>query len=71
MSPYVLVNKEIPKYFFLRVFDCLCFPYLRPYNKHKIEFRYAPIEPQEVVAIAEPLAKKGDLKKIKMKLMKL
>lgn len=28
-----------PDYQSLRVFGCLCFPYLRPYNAHKLNFR--------------------------------
>ena len=30
-------NKK-PNYLFLRVFGCACWPNLRPYNKHKIDF---------------------------------
>ena len=28
-----------PDYKFLRVFGCACFPYLQPYNKHKLAFK--------------------------------
>lgn len=31
-----------PHYSFLRVFGCLCFPYLRVYNTHKLDFRSKP-----------------------------
>lgn len=30
-----------PDYRFRRVFDCLCYPFPRPYNKHKMDFRVA------------------------------
>jgi len=30
---------EQPKFSFLRVFGCACWPNLRPYNKHKLQFR--------------------------------
>jgi len=29
-------------YHFLRTFRCLCFPFLRPYNNHKLDFRSSP-----------------------------
>ncbi|KAI3667713.1 hypothetical protein L6452_42782 [Arctium lappa] len=41
-SPYEQVFNRKPDYSFLRVFGCQCFPYLRPYNHHKIEFRSTP-----------------------------
>lgn len=41
-SPFQHVFKRPPDYSFLRVFGCLCFPYLRPYNPHKIDFRSTP-----------------------------
>ena len=28
-----------PNYKFLQVFGCLCFPYIRPYNNHKLQYR--------------------------------
>ncbi|KAA3475181.1 Retrovirus-related Pol polyprotein from transposon TNT 1-94 [Gossypium australe] len=31
-----------PSYSHLRIFDCLCFPNLRPYNTHKLQFRSTP-----------------------------
>jgi histone deacetylase 1/2 len=38
-SPYEMVNNSKPDFNFLRVFGCACWPYLRPYNKHKMDFR--------------------------------
>lgn len=38
-SPYHVLYKTAPDYNFLRVFGCACYPCLRPYNKHKLEFR--------------------------------
>jgi len=38
-SPYEIVYRHTPDYHFLKVFGCACWPYLRPYNKHKIDFR--------------------------------
>lgn len=41
-SPYSkLYNKE-PDYAFLHTFDCLCYPFLHPYNSHKMDFRSLP-----------------------------
>ena len=37
MSFFFLNSK--PNYSQLKVFGCLCFPHLRPYNKHKLDFR--------------------------------
>ncbi|KAJ0467191.1 putative RNA-directed DNA polymerase [Helianthus annuus] len=41
-SPFEHVFKHKPDYSFLRVFGSQCFPYLRPYNRHKIEFHSTP-----------------------------
>ena len=38
-SPYQKLYGQKPDYFFLKVFGCACFPYLRLYNAHKLEFR--------------------------------
>lgn len=31
-----------PNFSFLKVFDCLCFPFIQPYNDHKLQFRSIP-----------------------------
>ncbi|KAK1414359.1 hypothetical protein QVD17_30103 [Tagetes erecta] len=41
-SPFEIVYKRQPDYSFLRIFGCQCFPYLRPYHPHKIDFRSTP-----------------------------
>ncbi|GJZ54390.1 putative RNA-directed DNA polymerase [Tanacetum coccineum] len=41
-SPFEHIFKRSPDYSFLHVFGCLCFPHLRPYNRHKMDFRSTP-----------------------------
>ncbi|GJZ64305.1 putative RNA-directed DNA polymerase [Tanacetum coccineum] len=41
-SPFEHIFKRFPDYSFLRVFRCLCFPHLRAYNCHKMDFRSTP-----------------------------
>lgn len=38
-SPYSLLYGKSHMYNLLKTFGCLCFPYLRPYNDHKLQFR--------------------------------
>ncbi|KAL3639631.1 hypothetical protein CASFOL_017538 [Castilleja foliolosa] len=39
ISPVEALTKQKPDLTSLRTFGCLCFPLLRPYNKHKLQFR--------------------------------
>ena len=39
LSPYEKLFQKSPTYDSLRVFGCACFPYLRPYNTNKLQFR--------------------------------
>ena len=39
LSPFFVLNKKIPKYSELRIFGCACYPFLRPYEHHKLSFR--------------------------------
>ncbi|GAA0171887.1 hypothetical protein LIER_25821 [Lithospermum erythrorhizon] len=39
ISPYQMSISRSPTYLFLKVFGCQCFPYLRPYNKYKFQYR--------------------------------
>ncbi|CAN1142265.1 Retrovirus-related Pol polyprotein from transposon RE2 [Linum perenne] len=41
-SPYQRLYHATPDYSLLKTFGCLCYPYLRPYNSHKIDFRSLP-----------------------------
>jgi len=38
-SPYFTLFHREPDYVFLRVFGCLCYPFIRPYNNHKLQYR--------------------------------
>ncbi|GAA0169682.1 hypothetical protein LIER_24112 [Lithospermum erythrorhizon] len=42
ISPLQKVSTRVPDYNFLKVYGCQCFPYLRPYNNHKLKFRSLP-----------------------------
>lgn len=41
-SPYHALHNKMPNYSMLRTIGCLCFPHLRPYNQHKLQFRSMP-----------------------------
>ncbi|KAL4585655.1 hypothetical protein LXL04_010278 [Taraxacum kok-saghyz] len=41
-SPYQKLYHATPDYALLKTFGCLCFPFLRPYNSHKLDFRSKP-----------------------------
>ncbi|PNY02796.1 copia protein (gag-int-pol protein), partial [Trifolium pratense] len=36
--PYTLIYKKEPDYSVLKPFGCACYPCLKPYNKHKLQF---------------------------------
>jgi len=38
-SPHEILFKEKSDYTRFKVFGCACYPLLRPYNKHKLDFR--------------------------------
>ena len=38
-SPYQTLFHKTPDYNFLKPFGCVCFPLVRPYKKHKLDFR--------------------------------
>ncbi len=38
-SPFEKLFNLLPDYNFLKVFGCACWPHLRPYNHHKLDFR--------------------------------
>jgi transposase InsO family protein len=42
VSPYEKLFKHPPNYQHFKVFGCLCYPLLRPYGLHKLEFRSKP-----------------------------
>lgn len=41
-SPHDILFNSVPNYSQLKVFGCLCFPHIRPYNKHKLQYRSTP-----------------------------
>lgn len=41
-SPYQKLFGKPPNYLKLRIFGCLCFPWLRPYTAHKLDDRSLP-----------------------------
>ncbi|KAD5508818.1 hypothetical protein E3N88_16521 [Mikania micrantha] len=42
ISPFECLFRHKPNYSFLRVFGCQCYPHLRPYDSHKLDFRSVP-----------------------------
>lgn len=40
-SPFYALYKSAPDYKAIKTFGCACFPFLRPYNRHKFQYRSA------------------------------
>ena len=38
-TPLEVLFKTLSEYFFLKIFDCFCFPNIRSYKKHKLQFQ--------------------------------
>lgn len=38
-SPYLALYHKQPDYLNLKIFGCSCYPHLRPYNQHKLDFK--------------------------------
>ena len=56
ISPWEMVNSISPPLLALRTFGCACYPYLRPYHKHKLQPRSV-----ECVFLKYPPLSKGYL----------
>lgn len=41
-SPFEKLFHIVPQYIDLKIFGCLCYPHVIPYNKHKLQFRSQP-----------------------------
>ncbi|KAL4385824.1 hypothetical protein GQ457_15G010320 [Hibiscus cannabinus] len=41
-SPFQVLYNKSPDYNFLKVFVSLCYPYTRPFNRHKLSYRSKP-----------------------------
>jgi len=41
-SPFECLLRQPPNYDYLHTFGCLCLPFLRPYNAHKLDYRSTP-----------------------------
>ena len=41
LSPFEKLFHKKPNYNFLKVFGCACFPYLKNYSIHKLDFHYS------------------------------
>jgi hypothetical protein len=39
VSPYFKLFQKHPDYSLLKTFGCVCYPLLRPYTSHKLDFR--------------------------------
>jgi histone deacetylase 1/2 len=40
--PFDFLFQQSPNYHFLRRFICFCFPFLRSYHNHKLDFHSSP-----------------------------
>lgn len=39
ISPFEKLFHQAPDFSIIKIFGCTCYPYLRPFNKHKLDFK--------------------------------
>ncbi|XP_019160465.1 PREDICTED: uncharacterized protein LOC109157037 [Ipomoea nil] len=63
-SPHYMIHRSLPSYSFLCTFGCFCYLFMRPYNRHKMDFsvvRLSSASPWLVAPVSRALVRYTDV----------